>query len=646
MTLAHSLAPDGPASAPLAANPQRRPGTARLRWGFWLFPLLWLGLLALAAAGAVVTYEVRYVGHIYPGVEVAGIPLGGLTVTEAEGAIREGLTPYPGQPVILRYGARTWSFTPDSLGVTIDAPATASAAFAVGRSPASIAPIGPGLRGRVLGQLLALRHELADQLQALVYGYPIAPHAEIEDGKITYSLMRIARDIDMVPREGSLTVSGLDVIAVPGQPGRQVDIQETQAALLAAAHSGQGGGVALLVQDRQPIVTSVDSAAAQVTALLSQPLILVAQGSEITQRFAVDRPTLRQWLQLATAPDGAGRVSLQASLDREQVTAYLQEVAAQVDRKAQDASLDYDPTSRQLTVLKPSQTGQSMDVPGALAAIETVISATQTITPTAARTVTLPVTIVQPQVDSQKVAEMGIVDLVSQGTTVFKGSSDERVHNIANAAGKFTNVVVPPDGEFSFNRYVGDITSANGFVEGLVIAAERTAVGIGGGVCQVSTTAFRAALNGGFPITQRYAHGYVVSWYGKPGLDATIYTPDVDFRFKNDTGHYILVKSGIDLDKGELTFYIYGTPTGRTVEIAEPVVTNVKDAPPPLYQLDDSMNSGAIKQVDWAVKGMDALVVRKIHYPDGTVQQDEFKSHYQPWQAVFMYGPGADVPTG
>ena len=143
------------------------------------------------------------------------------------------------------------------------------------------------------------------------------------------------------------------------------------------------------------------------------------------------------------------------------------------------------------------------------------------------------------------------MELVSEGTTNFKGSPAERVHNVVNAASKFGHVVVAPEEEFSFNRNVGDVNSANGFIDALVIAGDRTAVGIGGGVCQVSTTAFRAAFLGGFPIVERWAHGYVVGWYGKPGLDASIFTPNVDFRFKNDTGHFILIQSTWNEAKGD-----------------------------------------------------------------------------------------------
>jgi vancomycin resistance protein YoaR len=192
---------------------------------------------------------------------------------------------------------------------------------------------------------------------------------------------------------------------------------------------------------------------------------------------------------------------------------------------------------------------------------------------------------------------------------------------------------------------VGDITTANGFVEGLVIGAERTAVGIGGGVCQVSTTAFRAAFWGGFPIIERYAHGYVVSWYEPPrGLDATIYTPSVDFRFRNDTEHYLLVKPEVDTEEGRLTFVLYGTKVDRAVEMDGPEISNITKPDPPIYEEDASLAEGVTKQVDWAKDGMDVVITRRILYGDGRVVEQSFVSKYRPWQAVYAYGPGTSLP--
>jgi vancomycin resistance protein YoaR len=491
-----------------------------------------------------------------------------------------------------------------------------------------------------------MQNDWLAQFRASVDGYNVSPRTQLDESKITAILQQLAQQIDLAPQEGSLTVSGLDVIAVPGRAGRRVDVDATRLALLNAARDGQGGVVTLVVQEPLPAVRSVDKAAARATALLAQPLTLTAQGHEGSQQFAVDRATLRQWLQFAATPSADGTMDLQARLDAGQVTAYLQEIAAQLDRPMHDAVLDFDPATKQLSVVKPSQVGQHVDVKAGVEAIQAAVNGPAFLDGSAARTIAIPVAIVQPKVDSAKTAELGIVDVVSTGTTSFAGSSADRVHNIAAAANKFQNVVVPPGEDFSFNRYVGAITSANGFTDGLVISGDRTAVGVGGGVCQVSTTVYRAALTGGFPITQRYAHGYVVGWYGKPGLDATIYTPDVDFRFNNDTGHYLFIRSKVDTAKGQITFTIYGTKINRTVEIGDPQISNVRDPEKPVYREDKTLAPGVIKQVDWAVKGMDTVVVRRVKGADGKVSEERIQSHYQPWRAVYLYGPGTQLPAG
>jgi vancomycin resistance protein YoaR len=236
---------------------------------------------------------------------------------------------------------------------------------------------------------------------------------------------------------------------------------------------------------------------------------------------------------------------------------------------------------------------------------------------------------------------MGFTDLVAEATTYFKGSSEARVRNIRVAAENFHGVVVPPGAVFSFNEYLGPVTAEAGFEDSLIIRGDRTAVGIGGGVCQVSTTAFRAAFFGGYEIVERWAHGYRVSWYetgSGPGLDATIYTPDVDFKFRNDTAHYLLIQTFTDKAAGTLSFRFYGTPTGRLVTLEGPFEENVVPHGPDVYQEDPTLPEGTVKQVDWAKDGVDVTVRRTVTERDTVIHQDTFFSRYQPWRAVYLVG--------
>jgi vancomycin resistance protein YoaR len=610
-------------------------GHAGFRWGIWIV-VWWVICLAVAAVAAVpVVYQFRYADRIYEGVEVAGIPLGGLTLDEATKLLRSRLAiPPTASPVTLRYDTRSWTFSPGDLGLSVDARATATAAYRVGR------------RGTAAGTVLdGLRRDLTDQWQTWRSGHSISPLLQHDENRLALVLKQIAREIDQPPREGALTVAGGTVTGVSGAAGRLMNVDATRALVLDLVHEGKGGVVPLVVEERQPAVTSVDVAVAKASALLRRPVTLVLTVITGTQYSTLDQTTLQSWLKLSPAPGPEGALDLLVQADGARIKTYVQGLAKQFDKPAQDAGLDYDVAAKQVIIRQPSQPGQVVNVMAATEAISQTLTGRQAVACSDPVTITLPVRIIKPVVDSTAITELGIKELVTAGTTYFGGSSAERVHNIVNAAQKFQGAVIPPNAEFSFNKILGDVSAENGFVDSLIIRGDRTELGIGGGVCQVSTTAFRAAVDGGFPIIERHTHSYVVSWYGEPGLDATIYTPDVDFRFKNDTGAFLLIKPEVNTTKGSITFYFYGTRLDRTVTRTKPEISNIQPPEPPIYQEDSSLPRGTIKQVEWAKDGQDVVITRTIRTGDGKVIEDQFVSKYQPWRAVFLYGPGAKLPA-
>ena len=174
------------------------------------------------------------------------------------------------------------------------------------------------------------------------------------------------------------------------------------------------------------------------------------------------------------------------------------------------------------------------------------------------------------------------------------------------ATSRLNGVLVAPGEEFSFNKALGDVSAGTGYQQAYVIKGGRTVLGDGGGVCQVSTTLFRALLNAGLPITERRAHSYRVGYYEQgfpPGLDATVYYPTTDLKFKNDTSNHILIQSRVEGVK--LIFDIYGPDDGRKVVMEGP------------FQYDQKAN-GAMK----------AYFVRKTTLADGIVKEERFDSNY------------------
>lgn len=252
--------------------------------------------------------------------------------------------------------------------------------------------------------------------------------------------------------------------------------------------------------------------------------------------------------------------------------------------------------------------------------------------------------VVKPDITVSKINNFGIEELIGEGNSNYSHSIQSRIFNIKLAASKFHGILVQKGETFSFNKIIGDISSNTGYQPAYIIKNGRTVLGDGGGVCQVSTTMFRAALNTGLPITERNAHAYRVSYYendSQPGFDATIYTPSVDFRFVNDTQSAILIQMTNDDVNNLLSFKFYGKKDDRKVQISPVTVWDVVPPPEPSYEDDPNLKTGVLKQIDYAAYGSKAKFEYKV-IKNGTVDIDQtFYSNFQPWRAVFLRGTGA-----
>ncbi|HGY10692.1 MAG TPA: vancomycin resistance protein [Oceanithermus profundus] len=248
----------------------------------------------------------------------------------------------------------------------------------------------------------------------------------------------------------------------------------------------------------------------------------------------------------------------------------------------------------------------------------------------------IPVEVIEPEPSVLEWYARGVRELIGEGVTNFWGSSRARIHNIRTGAARLNGAWIPRGAEFSFNQAVGAIDEDHGYVESLVIVGDATEKGVGGGICQVSTTTFRAAFFAGLPITERHPHSYQLRYYRPLGLDATIYQPWRDLKFTNDTPGDILVQAQVRGYKLYVRFF--GT-ADRSVEWEGPFISDRKPALAPREVVDESLEPGYREQVDWAAAGLTARVTRKVYYQDGRVYEDEFKSVYRPWGDVFLVGP-------
>jgi len=568
--------------------------------------LMFLLVMTIVAAGAF--WHFWSVKRIYPGVSVAGVPVGSMTRAAALKAVQGRLATAQLAPISLNYGGQNWTLPVSEVQVNADLLAAINQAYLVGRQG-------------------SYSERLSAQLMTAVQGYDVMPPLTFDEARLRQAISQIATQVTRPGR----AASQIGDLAIAAQPGVTVDVAATTEQALAAMRTGlfaQTLAVPLAVREEIPSTPSqvVDATTSSAdAATLTRPLLL--RSEEFGLEFALDGATLEKLV----------RSRSPLTVDEEALRQLLAGWAEQINIPARDARLSFNPDTGVVGVLQTSQHGRQLDIDATLAATRTALENN-------APEAQLAVSNTPPAVDSDRVAEMGIRELVASGTTYFKGSSWARIRNIEVPAEMFVGLVIPPDGIFSFNKVVENVTAANGFEDALIIWGDQTVVGVGGGVCQVSTTIFRAAYAAGLPIVERYNHGYIVDWYGEPGMDATIFTPSVDFKFRNDTGAYLLIDPVVDSSNGVITFNLYGTKPDRVVTIGTPVHTDVVQPQPATYTVDASLAAGQQKQVEWAKQGMTVTVQRTI-VENGTTRTDTLTSKYVPWRAVYLVAPDISIPA-
>ena len=335
----------------------------------------------------------------------------------------------------------------------------------------------------------------------------------------------------------------------------------------------------------------------------------------------------KQLLALLDLTNGDGEL-----LDQDKTQAYIKKVASEINQKVQEGLFEFNPETKRVTEFKPSQEGRKLDQDKTYQLLSDALYSN-------IKTVNLPVSIIKPKVQTEDVNSLGIKELIGRGVSHFTGSIPNRIFNIRLAASRINGVLVPPGEIFSYNAAVGDISAQSGYKPAYVIKSGRTVLDDGGGVCQDSTTLFRAVLNAGLPVIQRVAHAYRVGYYEQgfpPGLDATVWAPSVDFKFKNDTPGHILTQA---YTLGN-TLYVdlYGTSDGRNVVLSKSVVTDRVPAPEPLYQDDPTLPKGTTKQVDWAAQGAKVKFTRSVFRNGEEIIKEIWNSNYRPWQAIYLVG--------
>ncbi|OGD61839.1 hypothetical protein A2160_00915 [Candidatus Beckwithbacteria bacterium RBG_13_42_9] len=572
----------------------------------WIVILLIL--LTLLPADLTLAYAFVFRDKIYPNVHILDQNLGGYTPAQAQEQLKPLLRRTP-TTISLIHDQQNWQIDLKDLGLIYDLSAASQEAYQFGRDDS-------------LPNNLLKRWQLVYQPQNL----PMMVNFDQRIWEITTAT--IAAQINQPTTPPTITIVNNNqerhAQVKNGQPGKQLDSVALIKTLKQSLSELNHQSITLPVT---PILPQISQAQAEVTRqraelLLNKSILLEGAGQE----WALNDEALINFLGFTN------------NLNEAKIASWTAQLATSLDHPAQNALFRFE--NGKVTEFKPATDGHRLDqkqtIKQIIQAIETIEKGSE---PKA--TVELVVQTIKPEITTQQVNNLGIKELIGKGESFFAGSIAGRINNINLASQKISGTLIAPGETFSFNQAVGEIDQAHGFQQAYIIKEGRTVLGDGGGVCQVSTTLFRAVLNAGLPIEERRAHAYRVGYYEQNspvGLDATVFSPTDDFKFKNDTSAHILIQTNFNPNQAKLTFELYGTSDGRKVTISVTRIWDQAPPPPDLYQDDPTLPNGTIKQVDWSAWGAKAAFDWKVVRNGETLQERTFYSVYRPWQAVFLRG--------
>jgi len=376
--------------------------------------------------------------------------------------------------------------------------------------------------------------------------------------------------------------------------------------------------VTLPMHTSQPRVLAADLAGARAQArrALSAPVRLQLGQ----RRWVLPRYRLAQLLELPAD----GRTTLRVGGSA--ADHWLGRLARRVDRPAHDATFAVD--GRHVHVV-PAKPGLRVDPARTEAAVLRAALRPRL------RLARLEVVTAPAKLSTAAARAMRIRGLVSSYTTIY-GGIPNRIHNVQLVAHLVDNKLIAPGATFSFNKTTGERNAAKGFLEAPVIVNGELTTGLGGGVCQVSTTVFNAAFDAGLKITERTNHALYISHYPQ-GRDATVDYPSVDLKFVNDTGHWLLLRTFVG--SSSLTVSLYGTPTGRKVESAtSPLVSH--GSPPVVRTVDASLQPGETVVDDSGSPALTTSVTRDVYTRTGRLlHHDVWYSSYRSEPELIRVGP-------
>jgi vancomycin resistance protein YoaR len=565
--------------------------------------IVFLSLIIIFILSPFLLYSINFMGKIYPNTFVGGVNVGGKLPSEATELLSQKIV----KPAKINFITPSASFelNTESIDLNYDFMESAERAFNLTRTGNffldSVKRVG----------LLRNREDIG-----LI--------TNLDETKLTNFTSVIAGQVTLSPVYPTVEVSGQNIRVNRGTLGSQIDVQLFRALVGHNLAYATAGDITIPLSVVDPTLNDQEALAAKDRAekYLGKTLSMNFEA----QSFDYSRNNLLTFL------NPAGGYSDNV------VNNAIYKIATQINRDPQNSKFDFD--GKKVTEFQPALDGITLDNEKLK---ELLLAKIDDLGAGESKTLAfdIPVTRIKPEITIDQVNNLGIKELIGRGNSTYFHSIPGRVFNVNLAASRINGTLVKPGDTFSFNQTLGDVSKFTGYQQAYIISAGKTILGDGGGVCQVSTTLFRAALNAGLPINERAAHAYRVGYYEQnspPGIDATVYAPSPDFKFTNDTPGYILIVAKNDPKKLALSFELYGTSDGRVSVVTKPVISNVTPPLPDLYQDDPTIPTGTVKQTDFAAWGAKVVFNYSVVRAGEQVYKKTFVSNYQPWQAIYLRG--------
>jgi len=550
-------------------------------------------------------YSVMFLGRISPGVSVVGISLAGKTPGEAAQILSQKVkTP---TRIILVDGDETFEIDLEKIGFSYNFAETARAAYELDKT------------GNIF-------YDLYKRALLPIKRANLGLRLNLDEERLSERLSVIASQVSIEPVYPSVRLVGKNLIVEKGQVGQELDLERLRLEIGQNLAFAKNSPLRLSIKTVDPTLTNEQEKAFRHRAenLVGKELSLVFEH----ETYSLQGNDLFKFLDPKN------------EYLEENLSDYISNLALKINREPQNPIFVFE--KGKVRQFAPAKEGIKVKE-GLLK--EMIIGNLRTLEASEekALSINLPFEATPPEIKTEDINNLGIKELIGRGSSRFKGSIPSRIHNIALASSKFNGILIKPGEIFSFNKTLGDVSVYTGYKEAYIIKDGKTVLGDGGGVCQVSTTFFRAILDAGLPIVERRAHSYRVGYYEQDspvGFDATVYDPSPDLKFQNDTPGHLLIQTRVNTKTATLVFEIYGTSDGRIATTSKPVVTNIVPPPEDLYIDDPGLPEGTVKQIDWKAWGAKVWFTYKVTRNKEIIYQKTFYSNYRPWQAVYLRGTG------